>query len=203
MGWITYVVVDGRDDTTSSSAVTRKVDAAGLRWVVVGVDEVERRAEAAGARGTEAIGPGGDIGKVVGAGVAEDLLGKLLSSRFNKVRGDVCDSIMAEHSPGVGEGESGERNASNGRLHGEMSIFRRSLGLYESQKNRGTVLLCMRPCCRRGDTLPSWTRGILPTTCATWFEGDVVLVAVVIIESDVTFRLSWSCSSAGSQGHTC
>lgn len=68
------VVGEGGDDAAVGLAVAAHVNAARGRGRVMGVDEVEVLGEAAPARVADGVGPGGDGGEVVGAGVAQELL---------------------------------------------------------------------------------------------------------------------------------
>jgi hypothetical protein len=69
------VVVQGADDAPPVLfAVTLEVDAAVLRGVVLGVDEVEVGGEAAPFGVPDRVGPGGDAGEVVGCVVAQERL---------------------------------------------------------------------------------------------------------------------------------
>lgn len=83
------VVGEGADDAARLLAVALVVDVARGGRVVVGVDEVERLGEAAPARVADRVGPGRDLGEVVGLVAAEELFEVGLSRVGDEVAREV------------------------------------------------------------------------------------------------------------------
>lgn len=90
------VVCEGVDDAARGLAVALKVDAAGARRVVVGVDEVKGLCEAAPFGVADRVGPAGDASEVVVAVGAEELLQVGLGRAGDEAAGEVGGGDVAE-----------------------------------------------------------------------------------------------------------
>ena len=93
----TYIVVDGAHHTASGSAVSIVVHIACFWRIVLGIDEVVRRAEFARCRLAVRVGPRGNVGEVGGTSVSEDVLAKRFRFGRDEVLGNVRDGFMAKY----------------------------------------------------------------------------------------------------------
>jgi hypothetical protein len=76
------VVGKSRDRASGAATVTAVIDIAGGCWVVLGIDEVERRRPGPGSCSTIVISPGSNISQVRRRGVTENALGPILFPRI-------------------------------------------------------------------------------------------------------------------------
>lgn len=81
------VVLDGRHDAALGFAVAREVDGARVRGRVFGVDEVEGPRVVRPLGVADGVGPGRDVGEVVGRVVAEEGLEVVCCLRLDEVAG--------------------------------------------------------------------------------------------------------------------
>lgn len=76
------VVGKSRNRASGTATVTAVIDIAPGWWVVLGIDEVERRGPGPSSCSTIVISPGSDIGQVRRRGVTENALGPILFPRI-------------------------------------------------------------------------------------------------------------------------